>query len=100
MDFLRAVSLTFFSVGIFWNAVGAFLLSRIGSIPINLMIILILGSFSGGYFGAHLSNLKGNKLIKKIIGIEIIILIILTNCSNLCKKLIFKSCSLKKFERY
>ena len=41
-----------------------------------------------------------SKLIKKIIGIEIIILITLTNCSNLCKKLIFKSCSLKKSERY
>jgi len=65
MDFLRAVSLTFFTVGIFWNAIGAFLLSRIGSIPTNLLIILLLGSFTGGYFGAHLSNLKGNKLIKK-----------------------------------
>ncbi len=65
MDFLRAVSLTFFTVGIFWNAIGAFFLSRIGSIPINLLVILVLGSFTGGYFGAHLSNLKGNKLIKK-----------------------------------
>ena len=65
MDFLRAVSLTFFSVGIFWNAIGALFLSRIGSIPSNLLIILLLGSFTGGYFGAHLSNLKGNKLIKK-----------------------------------
>ena len=65
MDFLRAVSLTFFSVGICWNAAGAFLLSRIGTIPTNLLVILILGSLSGGYFGAHLSNLKGNKLIKK-----------------------------------
>ena len=64
MDFLRAVSLTFFTVGIFWNAIGAFSLSRIGYIPTNLLIILILGSFTGGYFGAHLSNLKGNKLIK------------------------------------
>ena len=64
IDFLRAVSLTFFSVGIFWNAIGAFFLSRIGSIPINLLVILIIGSFTGGYFGAHLSNLKGNKLIK------------------------------------
>ena len=44
IDFLRAISLTFFSVGIFWNAAGAFFLSKIGSIPINLMIILILGS--------------------------------------------------------
>ena len=65
MDFIRAVSLTFFTVGIFWNAIGAFFLSRIGSIPTNLLIILIIGSFTGGYFGAHLSNLKGNKLIKK-----------------------------------
>ena len=64
MDFLRAVSLTFLTVGIFWNAIGAFSLSRIGYIPTNLLFILILGSFTGGYFGAHLSNLKGNKLIK------------------------------------
>ena len=66
MDFLRAVSSTFFTVGIFWNSIGAFFLSRIGSIPVNLLVILILGSFTGGYFGAHLSNLKGNMLIKKI----------------------------------
>ena len=64
IDFLRAVSITFFTVGIFWNVTGAFFLSKLGSIPINLLIILIFGSFTGGYFGAHLSNLKGNKLIK------------------------------------
>ena len=64
IDFLRAVSLTFFTVGIFWNAIGGFFLSRIGNIPTNLLVILIFGSFTGGYFGAHLSNLKGNKLIK------------------------------------
>ena len=64
MDFLRAVSSTFFTVGIFWNAIGAFLLSRIDDIPTNLLVILVLGSFTGGYFGAHLSNLKGNILIK------------------------------------
>ncbi len=66
IDFLRAISLTFFTVGIFWNAIGAFFLSRIGYIPTNLLVVLILGSFTGGYFGAHLSNLKGNKLIKNI----------------------------------
>ena len=65
MDFLRAISLTFLTVGIFWNAVGAIYLSRIGSIPISLLLLLILGSFIGGFLGAHLSNLKGNKLIKK-----------------------------------
>ncbi len=64
MDFLRAVSLTFFTVGIFWNAIGAYFLTKIGYIPIDLLVILIFGSFTGGYFGAHMSNLKGNKLIK------------------------------------
>ena len=80
MDFLRAISLTFFTVGIFWNAIGAFFLSKIGNIPTNLLLILILGSFTGGYFGAHLSNLKGNKLIKKtftvvclLVGISLLI---------------------------
>jgi len=65
MDFIRAVSLTFFTVGIFWNFTGAIVLSKIGIIPINILILLILGSFTGGYTGAHLSKLKGNKLIKK-----------------------------------
>ena len=64
VDFLRAISLTFFTVGIFWNATGALFLSKIGILPMDLLVILIIGSLSGGYFGAHLSNLKGNKLIK------------------------------------
>jgi hypothetical protein len=65
MDFLRAVSLTFFTVGIFWNFTGAIFLSKVGPVPSNLLILLIVGSFTGGYFGAHLSKLKGNKLIRK-----------------------------------
>ena len=64
IDFLRAVSLTFFTVGIFWNALGAIFLTRIGFFSIKFLILLILGSFTGGFFGAHLSNLKGNKLVK------------------------------------
>jgi len=65
MDFLRAISLTFFTVGIFWNFTGAFFLSKIGVVPLNILILLIAGSFLGGYLGAHLSRLKGNSLIKK-----------------------------------
>ena len=65
MDFLRAISMTFFTVGIFWNFVGAVFLARIGSVPSNILIVLIIGSFTGGYFGAHLSKLNGNILIKK-----------------------------------
>ena len=38
---------------------------KIGTIPLKLLILLITGSFIGGYLGAHLSKLKGNILIKK-----------------------------------
>ena len=65
MDFLRAISLTFFTVGIFWNLTGAIYLSKVGSVPSNILLLLIIGSFSGGFLGAHLSQLKGNILIKK-----------------------------------
>ena len=80
MDFLRAISLTFLTVGIFWNFTGAIFLSKIGSIPSNILILLIIGSFTGGFFGAHLSKLRGNKLIKKtftavclLVGISLLI---------------------------
>ena len=66
LDFLTSISITFLSVGIFWNAAGAVALSKIGSLPLNIISILILGSFLGGFSGAHLSNLKGNKFIKKL----------------------------------
>ena len=65
MDFLRAISLTFFTVGIFWNLTGSILLSKLEPVPTNILLFLIIGSFSGGYCGAHLSKLKGNILIKK-----------------------------------
>ena len=65
IDFIRSISLTFFTVGIFWNFTGAIILSKMGSVPLNILILLIFGSFAGGYFGAHLSRLKGNKLVKK-----------------------------------
>ena len=65
IEFLRAISLTFFTVGIFWNLTGAIFLSKIESVPSNILLLLLVGSFTGGYFGAHLSKLKGNALIKK-----------------------------------
>ncbi len=66
VDFLTSISITFLTVGIFWNAVGAIALSRIGSLPIMVLILLLIGSFLGGLTGAHLSNLKGNIFIKKL----------------------------------
>ena len=80
IDFIRAISLTFLTVGIFWNFTGAIFLSKIGSVPSNILIILIIGSFTGGYFGAHLSKINGNILIKKsfttvclLVGISLLI---------------------------
>ena len=66
LDFLSSISITFLTVGIFWNAAGAIALSKIGSLPLNILTVLIIGSFLGGFCGAHLSNLKGNKFIKKL----------------------------------
>ena len=66
LDFLSSISITFLTVGIFWNAAGAIALSKIGTLPLNILSILILGSFLGGFSGAHLSNLKGNKFIRKL----------------------------------
>ena len=65
IDFLRSIRITFLTVGIFWNASGALALIKQGSVPINVLLILLLGSLLGGFTGAHLSNLKGNTLIKK-----------------------------------
>ena len=56
-------------MGIFWNFTGAIFLSRIGSVHANILILLLTGSFLGGFFGAHLSRLKGNKLVKKTFAI-------------------------------
>ena len=66
LNFLSSISITFLTVGIFWNAAGAIALTKIGSLPLNIVSILIFGSFLGGFSGAHLSNLKGNEFIKKI----------------------------------
>ena len=54
--------------------------SKIGTVPSNILLPLIIGSFTGGYFGAHLSKLNGNILIKKtfttvciLVGISLLI---------------------------
>ena len=83
MDFLRAVSMTFFTVGIFWNFIGGGFLTRMGSVPSNILLVLLIGSFTGGYFGAHLSKINGNVLIKK----TFIIVCVLVGISLLIKSI-------------
>lgn len=64
IDFIEAISITFLTVGIVWNLVGAIALSRIEGLPFDIVVVLVFGSFIGGYFGAYLSKLKGNNLVK------------------------------------
>ncbi len=65
MDFLRAIGMTFFTVRIFLEFCWSSFLARIGSVPLNLLLVLIIVSFTGELFGAHLSKLNGNILINK-----------------------------------
>jgi len=78
-DYKLAVSYTLIFVGLFWNATGALTLGLLGDIYWLWIPPLLLGSFIGGYLGAHLSIVKGNRLIKRsfevitfIIGLKLV----------------------------
>lgn len=64
-DYKLAVAYTLIFVGLFWNAAGALTLGLLGDIHWLWIPALLLGSFIGGYIGAHLSIVKGNRLIKR-----------------------------------
>ena len=66
LSFSVSVAYTLILVGIFWNGIGALSLGLSGNIIWNYIPILIFGSLIGGYFGAHLSIIKGSKFIKVI----------------------------------
>jgi len=65
LDYKRAVAYTLVLVGLFWNGAGALTLGILSSIHWNWLPALLLGSLLGGYIGAHLSIIKGNRLIKR-----------------------------------
>lgn len=73
-DYKLAVAYTLIFVGLFWNASGAVTLGFLGDIHWLWIPALLLGSFIGGYIGAHLSIVKGNKLIKR--SFEVVTLLI------------------------
>jgi uncharacterized membrane protein YfcA len=80
MDYKRAVAYTLVLVGLFWNGAGAITLGLLGEIYWLWLPALLLGSVIGGYLGAHLAIVKGNKLIKRsfevvtlLIGLKLII---------------------------
>ncbi|MCW9013432.1 MAG: sulfite exporter TauE/SafE family protein [Gammaproteobacteria bacterium] len=65
LDYKAAVAYTLILVGMFWNATGAITLGILGEIYWLWLPALLLGSFIGGYLGAHLAIVKGNRLIKR-----------------------------------
>jgi uncharacterized membrane protein YfcA len=65
MDYRRAVAHTLVLVGLFWNATGAITLGLLADIRWDWLPALLLGSLLGGYLGAHLSIVKGNRWIKR-----------------------------------
>ncbi|MEW6444580.1 MAG: sulfite exporter TauE/SafE family protein [Pseudomonadota bacterium] len=66
LDYKRAVAYTLVLVGLFWNGAGALTLGLLGEIRWDWLPALLLGSLIGGYLGAHLSIIKGNRFIKRI----------------------------------
>ena len=73
-DYKLAVAYTLVFVGLFWNTSGAVTLGLLGDIHWLWIPALLLGSFIGGYIGAHLSIVKGNKVIKR--SFEVVTLLI------------------------
>jgi hypothetical protein len=65
LDYKLAVAYTLILVGLFWNGAGALVLGVLGDIRWDWIPALLLGSLAGGYAGAHLAILKGNRWIKR-----------------------------------
>jgi uncharacterized membrane protein YfcA len=61
-------------VGLFWNGMGGITLALISDVKWVWIPVLLLGSFIGGYLGAHLAVLKGNRWIKR--GYEIVTMLV------------------------
>ena len=65
LDYGRAVAYTLILVGLFWNGTGALTLGLQGQIAWRWVPMLLLGSISGGYLGAHLAIVKGSRVVKR-----------------------------------
>jgi len=74
LDYKRAVANTLILVGVFWNGAGAATLGVLGEIRWNWLPALLIGSLLGGYAGAHLAIVTGNRWIKR--GFELVTLVI------------------------
>jgi len=74
LEYRVAVAYTLIFVGLFWNGAGAVTLGMQGAIRWDWLPALVLGSLIGGYLGAHLAIVRGNKLVKRAFEIVTILL--------------------------
>jgi uncharacterized membrane protein YfcA len=65
LEYKLAVAYTLVLVGLVWNGSGAVALALQTEVQWNWLPALLAGSLLGGYLGAHLSQLKGNLLVKR-----------------------------------
>jgi uncharacterized membrane protein YfcA len=65
LDYSRAVAYTLILVGLFWNGTGALTLGLQGQIAWRWLPMLLAGSITGGYLGAHLAIAKGSRVVKR-----------------------------------
>ncbi len=80
LDYRLAVAHTLVLVGVFWNGTGALTLGLLGTIRWEWLPALLAGSLLGGYLGAHLAIVRGNRWIKRVfeavtlaVGIKLIV---------------------------
>ncbi len=66
LEYRHAVAYTLVLVGLFWNGTGALTLGMQGTIQWDWLPALLLGSLIGGFLGAHLAIIKGNRVIKRV----------------------------------
>jgi len=66
LDYKTAVAYTLVLVGVFWNATGAATLGLLSTIQWDWLPALVVGSFLGGYSGAHLAIIADNRWIKRV----------------------------------
>ncbi len=64
LDYRLSITYTLILVGLFWNGIGALALGLQGQIALNWLPVLLIGSVSGGYFGAHIAISTSSNVIK------------------------------------
>ena len=64
LPYTKAIAFTLILVGFVWNGTGALIVGSQSDVMWSWIPALLIGSFTGGYIGAHFSLIKGDKMVK------------------------------------